>query len=771
MTTTAEPTRTEHAVVGQRIPRIEGRKKVTGQSVYAADVSLPGMLYAKLLHAPHAHARIKGIDTSRARMLEGVESVVTASDLPQFEARRRSNRAYVLLASDEVVFAGQPVAAVVATSSAIADEALDLIAVEYEELPVVLDPVAAMDPGAPLARQPIEEIDRSEARGHATVDVREEEGAGKPTNVASQVRFTRGDVAQGFAEADAVVEDTWRTPFMHQGYIEPHATVAGFDPVSGELTLYTGTQGQFFVRDQISNMLRIPETKLRVVGMELGGGFGGKVFLTQALASVLSFIAKRPVKLVYTRTEEMTSATPSGGCVAEVKLGMKRDGTITALDARLIYDTGAFPGASAVVGAILLGGYYRFPNLDIRSYEVLTNKVSVGAIRAPAAHNATFAIESALDEACRRLGLDPVETRLKNAVAEGDEMPTQQKYPRIGLVETLQAARESAAWREREAWKTAAPPGTKRGVGLAIGGWLGGLQPASAVVELNGDGTINVVVGANDITGTNTAFAQIAAEELAVDVSEVSVVTGDTRTAPFAGMSAGSKTLFTVGRAVKEAAEDARRQIIAVARERLGATEEDELELSGGEVRIKGQPDKALSYRRLGGITTGFGAAYAPIIGRGSITARRQAPGFAAHVAAVEIDDATGEVTLRRWTTAQDVGFAVNPLNVEGQLQGGSAQGIGSGLWEEMVFDVQGHLRNPSLLDYRMPTAADLPDIETILVETPSEDGPYGARGVGEPSIVPGAAAVANAVRDALGVRVNDAPITPERVLRALGRI
>jgi CO/xanthine dehydrogenase Mo-binding subunit len=372
---------------------------------------------------------------------------------------------------------------------------------------------------------------------------------------------------------------------------------------------------------------------------------------------------------------------------------------------------------------------------------------------------------------CRKLGLDPLETRLLNAVGEGDEMPGQQKYPRIGLRETLEAVARSDLWRDREAFKASAPPGTKRGVGLAVGGWLGGLQPASAIVELNGDGTINVVVGANDVTGTTTTFAQIAAEELAVDIDQVNVLVGDTRSAPFAGMSAGSKTLFTVGRAVKAAAEDARRQILAVAAERLGVTAEDELEMSGGEVRVKGQPDKALSFRRIGGITTGFGAQHAPIVGRGSITARRQAPGFTAQLAGVEVDEATGEVTVLRWVSAQDAGFAVNPLNVEGQIQGGTTQGMGIALWEEMIFDDQGRLRNPSLLDYRMPTAADVPAIETIIVEVPSEDGPYGARGVGEPSIVPGAAAVGNAIRDALGVRVDEAPITPERILRALGRI
>jgi CO/xanthine dehydrogenase Mo-binding subunit len=421
------------------------------------------------------------------------------------------------------------------------------------------------------------------------------------------------------------------------------------------------------------------------------------------------------------------------------------------------------------VGGILIGGYYNFPNLEIEAYEVLTNKVSVGAIRAPGAHNVTFAIESHMDMMARALGLDPLEARAKNAVGKGDEMPSKMTYPSIGLKECLAAVGESELWRSRgKAAKES--NGRKRGIGMAAGGWLGGLQPASAYVELNGDGTITVVVGANDITGTNTSFAQIAAEELGVPLEMISVVTGDTKTAPFAGMSAGSKTLFTVGRAVKQAAEDARQQLFSIAAERLEANPDD-LESAEGQIRVKGSPDKSIPYRRLAGITTGFGALYPPVIGRGAITARAQAPGFTAQACEVEVDTDTGDVTVLRWFSAQDAGLAINPLSVAGQIQGGTTQGIGIALWEEMLYDDTGRLLNPGFLDYRMPTAADVPPIETKIVEVPSDDGPYGARGVGEPSIIPAAAAVANAIEDALGVRVTEAPITPERILRALGKI
>ena len=653
-----------------------------------------------------------------------------------------------------------------------AEGALALIDVVSEDLPAALDALDAMRDDAPPARAPVAEIDRSESQGHVTVDV-EEERSEKRSNVVSQTKFSRGDVEQGFADADVIVERTWRTAMMHQGYIEPHATVASYDAISGELTIWTATQGQFFVRDQISNMLRIPETKIRIIGTELGGGFGGKIFLTQSLTAVLARISGRPVKLVFSRADDLVGATPAGQCVVDLKTGMKKDGPVTALKAKVVYKSGAFPGAPVVIGAILIGGYYTFPNLEIEAYEVLTNKVSVGAIRAPGAHNVTFAIESQMDMMVRELERDPLEVRLQNAVSKGDEMPSKAIYPSIGLKECLEAVRDSDIWRSRgeqpaKAGKratngkpaTAGKPGTagkRRGVGLAIGGWLGGLQPASAHVELNGDGTINVVVGANDITGTNTSFAQIVAEELRVPLEMVNVSTGDTKTAPFAGMSAGSKTLFAVGRAVKAAAEDARGQLLSIAAERLEAKEE-ELEWKDGVISVAGDADRSLAFRRLAGITTGFGAIYPPVIGRGAISARNQAPGFTAQVAEVEVDEETGEVTLLRWGIAQDAGFAINPLSVAGQMQGGATQGMGIGLWEEMLHDEGGRLINDGLLDYRMPTALDVPNIETYIVEVPSDDGPYGARGVGEPSIIPGAAVIGNAIPYSLGFRMTVAP-------------
>lgn len=750
---------TTYRHVGKPVPRIEGLRKVAGETVYTADVQLPGMLHCKLLLSPYAHARIARIDTAKAAALEGVERVVTAADLPEFEARRMSNRAYNLLARAEAVFQGEPVAAVLARDLATAEEALELIEVDYEELPAVLDPIEALSEDAPPAR--------SEMQAPAVTDVEAKETE-KPSNIVAQVKFTRGDIEEGFRESDAVIERRWYTPAVHQGYMETHSTVAHYDPASGELTVWTGTQGQFFVRDQLSNILGIPQTKIRVFGLELGGGFGGKVVLTQPLTAALSRIVGLPVKLVFTRADDLTGGNPATPCVVELKTGMKRDGSLTAMKAKLVFDAGAYPGAPAAVGAILIGASYAFPHLEIESFEVLTNRVSVGALRAPGAHNAAFAIESQMDVMAREIGLDPLEVRLQNAVAKGDQTPSKAVYPDIGLKECLEAVRESDIWRSRGEKKEV--DGKRRGVGVAVGGWMGGLQPASAQVRLNGDGTFHVVVGANDITGTNTSFAQIAAEELGVPVETVNVITGDTTTAPFGGITGGSKTLFTVGLAVKAAAEDAHQQMLSIAAQRLEADPED-MEIAEGEVRVKGSPDESIPLRRLASITTGFGAPHPPILGRGSIAAHRQAPGFSAQVAEVEVDPETGEVTVLRWTTAQDVGKAVNPLSVEGQMQGATAHAMGIGLWEELLYDENGCLLNPHLLDYKMPTAMDVPKIETLVVEVPSEDGPYGARGVGEPPIVPGAAVVANAVEDAIGVRVTEVPITPERILRAMGKV
>jgi CO/xanthine dehydrogenase Mo-binding subunit len=750
--------------VGKPVTRIEGAGKVTGETVYADDMQLPRMLHAKVLDSPYAHARIKSIDTTAARAHPGVEAVFTAADLPPYKMNA-SNRRGIIFPEEEVLFHGQPVAAVLASDPHVAEEALSLIEVDYEALPPVVDPIAAMVEDSPLVRSALTDVDRSEERGHVTADVEQKEAEGKPSNVASQMNFKRGDIEAGFAEADVVVERTWRSAIVHQSYIEPHSTIADYD-ASGELSVWTSSQAPFYIRDELAQTLGLPENKIRVTATEVGGGFGGKIYLQELMVAALAMAVRRPVKYIMSRKEDMLAATPAPQAIIDLKTGMTRDGKLTALKSRVVYDSGAFPGAPMLPGCLLIGGYYKCENLDIQGYEVLTNKVSVGALRAPGAHNVTFAIEGHIDMMARELGLDPIEVRLKNAVEEGDPLPSGQPYPRIGLKRCLDAIAESEVWKRR----ADARSHSNRGVGLAIGGWLGGLQPASAIVCLNSDGTINVTVGSADITGTNTSFAQIAAEVLNVPLEMVNVTTGDTRTAPYAGMSAGSKTTYTVGRAVKLAAEDARQQMLEIAARRFEAAP-DELEMADGVVRLNGSDEKTLTFQRLGRLSTNFAAPFPAVVGRGAITTRKMAPGFTAQAAEVDVDPDTGEITLLGFAISQDAGFAINPLSVAGQMQGGASQGLGIALSEEMLYDEQGRLINGNLLDYRLPTTRDLPPIEAIIVEVPSEEGPYGARIVGEPSIVAGAAAVANAVSDAIGVHLTEVPITPERVLRALGKL
>jgi CO/xanthine dehydrogenase Mo-binding subunit len=759
----AETNGNGYKYVGKPAKRIEGPAKVTGRTIFADDMKLPHMLHAKVLGSPYAHAHIRSIDTVKARQFPGVEAVVTSVDLPQYK-KNPTNRRSIVFPDDEVLFCGQPIAAVLASDPHVAEQALALIEVDYEVLVPVIDPLEAMKDDAPLVRSSLHGIDRSEEQGHVAVDLESGNQEGKSSNIASTTPFKRGDVEEGFAQADVVIERSWRSAMVHQGYIEPHSTIASYD--DGELSVWTSTQAPFYIREELAATLGIAESSVRVTATEVGGGFGGKIYLTELMVSLLAMAVHRPVKYIMSRGEDMIAATPAPFAHIDLKTGMKKDGTITAIQSRLVYDSGAFPGASVAAGALLIGGYYKCENLDIVGYEVLTNKASVGALRAPSAHNATYAIECQIDMMARQLGLDPIEVRLKNAVEEGDLLPSGQAYPRIGLKECLQAISESDLWKGRARSKQH----PNRGIGIAVGGWMGGLQPASAIVCLNPDGTINVTVGAADITGVNTSFQSITAEVLNLSPDRINVTYGDTRTAPYAGMSAGSKTMYTVGRAVKLAAEDARRQIFEIAAPRLETTP-DELEMVGGDVRVIGAPDKSIALSRIGRWTTNFGARYPVIVGRGAISATKMAPGFTCQAAEVEVDPDTGDITILRYAIAQDAGFAINPLAVEGQMQGGVSQGLGIALWEEMQYDSQGHLLNANLLDYRLPTARDLPPIETIIVEVPSEEGPYGARIVGEPSITAGAAAICNAVAEATGTYITEAPITPERVLRALGKL
>jgi CO/xanthine dehydrogenase Mo-binding subunit len=747
-------------VVGQHVRRVDGEGKVIGATRYVEDMRVERMLHARLVLADRAHARIAHIDATAARAVPGCVGVVTIHDLP-LKNYDLSDRLRSPLARDEVFFAGQPVAVVVAESAAAAADALERVRVDYEPLPLVLDPLVALDPQAPAARPHPEDDSGAMALHSAVSDSGSTDGTGSP-NVVNTVRYKRGDVAQGFAAAEVVVEETFTTAMVYQGYLEPHAALA-IPEHGGKVTIYTSTQAVFHVRDETAEALGLPAHHVRVVPLAVGGGFGAKLGLLEPLVAALALRFNRPVKLVRTRMEDLRSATPSPAARFEVKIGARRDGRLTALQARVIFDPGGYAGAPLAAACTLLGGIYRFPHLAIEGYEVVTNKLGQGAYRAPGAPQAMFALESLIDELARKLQLDPLAFRLQNAIDGGDPMPNNRPWPPIGLRACLEAL--EPYWKQ----PARAAGGGRVGRGLAVGGWFGGLEPAAASCRLNRDGTISVIVGAVDISGTSTGLAQIAAEVLGVDLRQVEVITSDSDSAPQAGGSSGSKVTYTVGQAVLRAAQDARDQILRIAAAELEAAPED-LELAQGHARVRGVPDKAISLAKIGAVSQRYSSRYEPVFGRGAMTTRTMAPGFAAHMVEVMADPDTGDVRPTRYVAVQDVGRAINPAGIEGQMHGGATQGLGWALYEQLAYDASGQLLSATLMDYALPTAEMVPPFETCIVEVPAPEGPLGARGVGEPPVIPGAAAVANAVRDALGVRVTELPLTPERVWRALRR-
>lgn len=751
-----------HVAVGQRVKRLDAPQKLTGLERFTGDLRLPGLLFARPVGSAYAHARIEGVDKAAALAIPGVVAVLTADDLP-ISRDESGAPVKVPIASGEAVFAGQIVALVLAESDAAAQDGAAALEIDYQVLDVVSTLDRALDPAAPTVRlTPIS--DNAEEAGMHNADAAqrvEGEHEALPPNVSNSLHFQRGDVARGFATADEVVDLTFNSLTVHQGYIETQAALVDITPL-GNLTVYTSTQAAFYCRTRVAETVGLPVHRVNVVPMPVGGGFGGKFVLIEPLVAAAAVAVRRPVLLQYTRMEDFLAGNPAPDCRIQLKVGAKRDGTLVALQSRVVFDTGASAGSPMQISAILMGGYYRVPNLDIRGYEVLTHKAAAGAYRAPGAQQGTFAIESVMDELARRLDLDPIEFRLKNCVVEGDPRPNDNPWPKIGLKETLEALRAHPLWQSRDRRRA---PG--RGIGVAVGGWPGGVEPATAVCRLDHDGTLTVVLGSVDLNGTNTTFAQVAAEAFGMPTESIQVTTASTDGAPFAGGTGGSKITYTVGPAVKQAAEDARQQILAIASQHLEVAVED-LEVADGQVRVKGVPSSAVSLKQIASMSMTFGAKYHPVYGRGSTAITTSAPGFAAHLAEVEVDDVTGETRVVSYVAAQDVGFAINPAAVEAQIHGGVAQGIGWALYEGLAFDDEGQLLTATLMDYALPKAGMIPPIETVLVEVPSEQGAYGSKGVGEPPAIPGPAAVANAIRDAVGVRATDIPIKPQTLAGAI---
>lgn len=739
---------------------VEGLDKVTGRARYAGDVVLPGMLHARPVLSPYAHAKIVSIDKSAAAQMPGVVAVLTAADLPTRD-RVMASRNSAVLAKERVLFRGQPVAVVVGETPAAAQDAADAVVIEYEPLPVVADMLQAMTPTAPLIWPeglPRDESDLTAA--HAAVETEAEVLAQTPSNIHAEDHFKRGDVTEGFREADVVVERIYTTPIVHQAYLEPHAVVAEPDPYRGSVTLYTGTQGQFMTRDDVARILGLPKSKVRVVPQTLGGGFGAKYGIIEPLAGAIALTLQRPIRLVLTRSEDFLTTTPAPASQIELKIGAKKDGILTAIQARVILDNGVFAFALGGIVATLLGGYYKCANVQIDCYEVLTNKPQAGAYRAPGAPQAVFALESNMDELAHTLQLDPLEFRLKNAAETGDPTGTGEIWPNMGMKMVLETMQAHPAWQNRTT-------GLNEGIGLAVGGWPCFMTPSAAICRVDSDGTVRLHLGSVDISGVNSSLVLVAAETLGVSPDQIELIQGDTVTGPFGAHSGGSQTAYSMSGAVANAAAEAKRKLLQLASDHFEARAED-LEIRNGLVQVKGVPGWTVSLGELVEVAQTKGGGPGPIVGEGHAAVEENAPAFTVHLTKVRVDPETGQVTPLQYVAVQDVGFALNPLMVEGQIHGGAVQSLGWALQEAMLYDGEGQLLTGSLMDYSLPRFDSVPGIEAVLVNNPSPLGPFGTRGVGEPPITAGPAAIANAIRDAVGVRITDLPLRSERVWQAL---
>jgi len=754
----------EFNVVGTRPIRHDGTDKVTGRAQYGADIQLPGLLHGKILRSPHPHARIKGIDATKALALPGVKAVVTSADLPQIGGRvvdlgegAMTNPRFLsnnCMAVEKALYKGHAVAAVAATTSHIAEQALSLIEVDYEVLPPVVDVLEAMAEGAPVLHERLANVTNANIRPGG---LRSEDDTGKSTNIANHFFFEAGDLEKGFQEADIVVEREFRTASVHQGYIEPHAATVLWN-ADDKLTIWCSSQGHFNVRDQTATILGIPVSNIRVIPLEIGGGFGGKTLVyLEPVTALLAKKAGQPVKVTMSRSDVFQGTGPTSGSYMRVKMGVTKEGRITAVDATLAYEAGAFPGSPVNPGAQCMLASYDIPNGRIEGYDVVLNKPKTAAYRAPGSPASAFAVETVIDEICEKLGMDPLDFRMLNGAKEGIRRLTGPVSPRIGYLETVQAAREHDHY-------SAPLDGPNRGRGVASGFWFNGTGPSCATASVLADGTVSLVEGSPDIGGSRVAVAMQLAEVLGIAAEDVKPMVGDTDSVGFTSMTGGSGVAFKTGWACYEAAQDIRQQMIERAAQ-IWEVSADDVDYTGGIISHKSDPELRFTFKQLAGRLNSTGG---PIVGSASVDPRGAGPAFALHIVDVEVDPETGKVDILRYTALQDAGKAIHPSYVEGQIQGGAVQGIGWALNEEYFFDEHGQMANSSFLDYRMPISLDLPMIDTVIVEVANPSHPYGVRGVGEVSIVPPMAAIANAIHNAVGVRMTKLPMSPGNILEAL---
>ena len=739
----------DYKVVGTRPVRHDGADKVTGRAIYGADFDASGLLHGKILRSPHAHAKILSIDTSKAEALDGVKAVATASDFPNTGDKSvdlgedttklkwlRDN----ILASDKALYTGHAIAAVAAVNPHVAEEALALIEVKYEALDPVMTTQEAMSSGASILHD-----------GLTTQELGED--TGKVSNVASHFQHVKGDVQKGFSEADVIIEREYDTKTVHQGYIEPHNGTALWSP-DGRLHVWCSTQGSFVVRDSLSDLLGIPVSRIRVTPTEIGGGFGGKIpIYVEPVAAILSKKTGAPVKIVMSRKETFEGAGPTPGSNIKIKLGAKSDGTITAAHAWMAMEAGAYPGSPVGAAAQCVFSTYELENALIDGYDVVVNKPKTAAYRAPGAPNAAFGMEQALNELAAKLGMDPIDIRLKNVAVEGTRRPDGPVFRRIGAKEVLEAMRDHPHY------QTAKESG--HGRGIAIGFWFNIGFDSACNIAVNKDGSINLTEGSTDIGGSRTSIAMHAAEVLGIPVEDVRPSVVDTDTIGFTAVTGGSRTTFATGWAAYEAAQDVKTQSIERAAS-IWDVDSDSLQMEDGVISSKTDSELKMTFKELASQMSDTGGG---ITGRAAVNPKGVGGSFCGNIVDVSVDDETGKVTIERFTCVQDVGKAIHPSYVEGQMQGGSVQGIGWALNEEYFMNDQGNMANSSLLDYRMPTSLDLPMIDTVIVEVANPGHPFGVRGVGEANIVPPTPAIANAVSDATGNIMTQLPLTPGAVL------
>jgi CO/xanthine dehydrogenase Mo-binding subunit len=742
-------------IVGTRPVRPDGVPKVTGLARYGADFALPGMLWASILRSPHAHARIRSIDTAKARSLPGVKAVITSADFLEqkyeFIGTERLAVNYWhmtrnIMAREKVLYVGHAVAAVAAIDRAVADSALRLIEVDYEALPHVIDVDEAMRPDAPLL------FEDMITRGI-------EPAPDKPSNISKRIEFKIGDLEAGFAAADEIVEMNFKTAPVHQGYIEPHACLARFD-ADGQGEIWASSQGHFVVRAHTARLLGMNIGDVLVHPAEIGGGFGGKtVVYVEPVAAALSRKTGHPVKIVMSREDVFRATGPASGASMTVKVGVKKDGRIVAADGVFKFQAGAFPG-SPVMNATMCGfAPYNIPNVRSVGYDVVSNRPKSAAYRAPGSPLSAFAVESTMDTIAARIGMDPLKFRLLNVSKVGTPTAWGPKHAHAGYADTIQVLVDHPAY--------TAPLGKNQGRGVASGFWFNNGGESSASVHVNEDGSVVVANGSMDIGGSRASMAIMAAETLGIEYERVRSIVADTASIGYTHVTGGSRVTFATGIAVVEACKKVIVELCTRAA-MIWDAPRDEVIWEDGCARPVGKSAGKFEPLSLKAIAAKRAVTGGPIGAEASVNAGGFAPGFASELCDVEVDPETGSVKVLRFIVVQDVGRAIHRSYVEGQMEGGVVQGIGWALNEEYVYDREGHLLNAGFLDYRMPVASDLPMIETVLVEVPNPNHPFGAKGAGEVNIVPSMAAVANAINNAIGRRLTELPMSPPKVLAAL---